>query len=83
MCEKIDLKAVNLLKDFSASGIHILVADGQLKIESVKPLTDDQRNLIKKLKSDLLDYFSDQAKFSQKLSEDKLNQNLRERQIDG
>ena len=54
-------KAVSSLKDFSASGISILADDGQLKIESVKPLTDDQRNLIRKLKSDLLEYFNDQA----------------------
>jgi hypothetical protein len=67
MCEKIDLKAVNLLKDFSASGIHILAADCQLKIESVKPLTDDQRNLISLLKSELLHYFIEQAKIDEQL----------------
>jgi hypothetical protein len=57
----LEQKAVSSLKDFSASGISILADDGQLKIESVKPLTDDQRNLIRKLKSDLLEYFNDQA----------------------
>jgi hypothetical protein len=64
----IDKIAVNLLQDFSASGIHILAADGQLKIESKKPLTDDQRNLIRNLKSELLDYFHDQTKIEEHLS---------------
>ena len=61
----LDLKADNFLKDFSASGISILGADGQLKIESVKPLTNNQRNLIRKLKSELLKYFHDQTKFEE------------------
>ena len=61
----LDKIAVDLLQDFSASGISILAADGQLKVESVKPLTNNQRNSILKLKSELLKYFHDQTKFEE------------------
>jgi hypothetical protein len=54
-------KADNLIQEFSASGISVLAADGQLKIESEKPLTDYQRNLIRKIKSELLNYLHEQT----------------------
>jgi hypothetical protein len=57
----LDQKAVNLLQDFSASGISILAADGQLKIESEKPLTDEHRNMIRLHKSELLKYLHEQT----------------------
>jgi hypothetical protein len=40
----LDQNTDNLLKDFSASGIGISVEGNNLKIESVRPLTNNQRN---------------------------------------
>ena len=54
-------KADNLIQEFSASGISVLAADGQLKIESEKPLTDEHRNMIRLHKSELLKYLNEQT----------------------
>ena len=54
-------KADNLIQEFSASGISVLAADGQLKIESEKPLTDEHRNMIRLHKSELLKYLHEQT----------------------
>ena len=40
----LDQNTDKLLKDFSASGIGISVEGNNLKIESVRPLTNNQRN---------------------------------------
>ena len=61
----LDQNTDNLLKDFSASGIGISVEGNNLKIESVRPLTNNQRNLILKLKSDLLNYLHDKTKIEE------------------
>ena len=54
-----------MLQEFSASGIGISVEGNNLKIESVRPLTNNQRNLILKLKSDLLNYLHDKTKIEE------------------
>ena len=61
-------KADNMLQEFSASGIGISVEGNNLKIESVKPLTNNQRNLIRKLKSEFLKYLRDQNKVEEHCS---------------
>ena len=61
----LDQNTDNLLKEFSASGIGISVEGNNLKIESVRPLTNNQRNLILKLKSDLLNYLHDKTKIEE------------------
>ena len=61
----LDQNTDKLLKDFSASGIGISVEGNNLKIESVRPLTNNQRNLILKLKSDLLNYLHDKTKIEE------------------
>ena len=64
----LDQNTDNLLKDFSASGIGISVEGNNLKIESVRPLTNNQRNLIRKLKSEFLKYLRDQNKVEEHCS---------------
>ena len=61
----LDQNTDNLIKEFSASGIGISVEGNNLKIESVRPLTNNQRNLILKLKSDLLNYLHDKTKIEE------------------